>query len=195
MRISILYGQGLALLALAGCRLTSTEVEPALPTGRFNSSSTVVYRANGSPVVANNSADIGTFIVALFGAKLPVTATLAGDSTLTIRAIDSRNQPDGYPQHDLTLQVSKFRGSGTYALQVGRYYSGTMYQEYAATPTGLVAQAPQSPIAGAVNQLTITAWDPAQRTLQGTFELLAVAPSNAQLTTAITAGSLDVDVE
>lgn len=196
MRTSILYGQGLALLlALAGCRLTSTEVEPALPTGRFNNSSTVVYRANGSPVVANNSADIGTFIVALFGAKLPVTATLTADSTLTIRAIDSRNQPEGYPQHDLTLQISKFRGPGTYALQVGRYYSGSMYQEYAPTPTGLVARNAQYPIAGAVNQLVITAWNPTLRTLQGTFELLAVATSNAQLQTAITAGSLDVDVE
>ena len=180
---------------LAGCSLTSKQVEPALPAGRVNSSPTVVYLANGSPVVANNAINVGTFIGALFGAKQPVLATLTADSTLSIRAIDSRNQPIDYTQHDLTLQVSKFRGPGTYALQVTRYYSGTMYQEYTPTPTGLVAQGTQYPITGAVNQLVITAWNPTLHILQGTFELLAIAPGNASLTTSITAGRFDVDVD
>lgn len=180
---------------LAGCSLTSKQVEPALPAGRLNSSPTVVYLANGSPVVANNALNVGTFIGALFGAKQPVLATLTADSTLNIRAIDSRNQPAGYAQHDLTLQVSKFRGPGTYALQVSGYYGGTVYQEYTPTLTGLVVQDTQYPITGAVNQLVITAWNPTLHLLQGTFELLAVAPGNALLTTNITAGSFDVDVD
>lgn len=184
-----------ALLALAGCRLTSAEVEPALPTGRLNNSPTVVYLAAGRPIVANNSVNIGTFIGVLFGARLPVTATLAADSTLRLRAIDSSNQPTGYDQHDLVLQISKFQGAGTYALQVGRYYGGTTYQVYSAADGNPVAQLPQYPIAGATNQLVITAWNPTLRTLQGTFELLAVAPANAQLSTAITAGRFDVDVD
>lgn len=179
---------------LAGCSLTSKQVEPALPAGRVNSSPTVVYLANGSPVVANNALNVGTFFGALFGAKQPVLATLTADSTLSIRAIDSRNQPAGYAQHDLTLQVSKFRGPGTYAL-ASSYYSGTMYQEYAPTPTGLVGQSTQYPITGAVNQLVVTAWNPTSHLLQGTFGLLAVAPGNALLATSITAGSFDVDVD
>lgn len=186
----------LALLSLlAACRLTSTDVEPDLPSGRPDGSNILVaYRVGGRPVVANNAADFGTFIGALFGARQPVSARLAPDSTLSIRALDSNNQPDGYPQHDLTLVIRRFRGPGTYALDLppGRYGTGnTVYEEY----LGSTRQGAQYPVAGARNQLLVSAWSSATGTLQGTFELRVAGTRNPQSPADLTDGRFDVDVQ
>lgn len=198
MKKTLLHAGLALLLLLAGCRLTTTDVEPALPTGRLNANSTLVYRADGAPVVANNAPGLGTLLGALFGVGLPVTAKLAADSTLSIRAIDSGNQPQGYPQHDLRLQVARFRGAGTYALVAAGSYStyGSSYEEYYydAGSANLVALGLNYLVVGAPNQLVVTAWDPTLRILQGTFRLRVASLANPQSPVELTEGSFDMDV-
>ncbi|MFC7669128.1 hypothetical protein ACFQT0_18560 [Hymenobacter humi] len=57
---------------VVGCSLTSREVEPDLPTERISGGNTLVYRADGLPVVAHNDSSFGTIIGSIFGGKGPV---------------------------------------------------------------------------------------------------------------------------
>ena len=188
----------LAAWWLSGCRLTSTEVEPALPPGQVNDSATLVYRVNGIPIVANNSVDIGTILVAFLGGSQSVAARLTADSTLSVQGSDVNNQPDRYPTHNLSLEIANFRGAATYPVgAAGPYgYYGTVFQVVTYDSVGHpFDHAEQYPVAGTPNQVVITGWQPATRHLQGTFVLHVAGPNNAQKPTEISEGHFDVLVE
>lgn len=188
----------LAVLFLSGCKLTSAEVEPALPPGPVNGSATLVYRVNGTPVVANNSVNIGTILVAFLGGSRSVAAKLTADSILFIQGSDINNQPDRYPSHNLSLAVAKFRGPATYpAGTAGRYASyQTLYQVVTYDSAGHpLDHAKQYPTADTLNQVIITEWQPASRHLQGTFVLHVAGPNNPQKPTEISEGHFDVVVD
>ncbi|GAB3637423.1 hypothetical protein GCM10027422_30130 [Hymenobacter arcticus] len=173
---------------LAGCTLTQELVEPALPQGRLNESSTAVFRANGEPVVANNSTNIGTILVGFLGDPRPVTGKLDRDSTLVVFA---RDQNAGPASHRLTLALPKFKGPGTYKLS-------------AAWPSQYAELANAQNAAGGYDELTfrvlssepaefiVTSWAPATRRLVGTFRLTV---ANGVQRIAITEGAADIDVD
>lgn len=56
---------GLLTLLLASCSLTKTDVEPEVPSGQLNADNTLVYYANGQPVVAHNYGNLGTVFLSL----------------------------------------------------------------------------------------------------------------------------------
>lgn len=182
---------------LASCSLTSANVEPALPAGRLNDSSTLVYRANGQPVVTNNSANLFTVLVAFLGDPRAVTGKLAPDSTLTLRSIDS--QPSGSFTHLLKLGVPKFKGVGTYLLTVpgANSYAQTTFQLLdTSSPTGPPTYYPeQLVVTGAPASVEVTSWNATTRHLQGIFTLTVAAPGATQAVTTITEGRFDVDVD
>lgn len=198
-RLGALLMWAVMLQLLPGCKLTSTDVEPELPAGQVNNSSTLVYRANGVPIVANNSVNIGTFIVAIFADPRAVAAKLSADSTLTLRSVDANNQPTGYATHALLLEVKKFYGAGTYAINAasGPYgYTATYYQVTTYTSEGNpIDHATQYPVASRPGQLVITKWEPGTRHIQGTFALPVAGRNNVQNPTEITEGRFDVEID
>lgn len=102
---------------LMGCSLTSANVEPALPTGRINDSDTVVYRADGQPVVANKVVDLIAILLSFLGDPRAVVGKLLTDSTLTIRATNTpASGANDVRTRRLLLVIPKFRGVGTYIL-------------------------------------------------------------------------------
>ena len=184
-------GPLLAGLLLAGCRLTATDVEPALPAGRVDSSPTLVYRADGLPVVANNSVNLGTILVAFLGGRDAVRAEVGYDSTLSIFASDVRNLPANYRFHNLTVTVPHFHGVGTYQLQPApNSYDNTYFQVATYDSLGYASyHAEQYLAASPANQLVITAWDSTSRVLQGTFRLQVSGG------TELSDGRFDLDLE
>lgn len=186
-------GPVLAGLALAGCRLAATDVEPALPAGRVNASPTLAYRANGLPVVANNSVNIGSILIAVFGGRDAVRAELGHDSTLSVFASDVRNLPASYSFHNLWLTVPRFHGVGTYPLQPATgSYGNTYYQVATYDSLSQAAyHAEQYLAASPTNRIVITSWDSTSRVLQGTFQL-RVGPQGS---TELNDGRFDVNVE
>lgn len=187
-----------SLPLVAGCKLTTTEVEPALPAVPVNSSATLVYRANGQPVVANNSTNIGTFIAVFFGDPRAVSAKLSAGNNLRLFASDVQNQPAGYLTHSLMLELSGFHGLGTYSLlpATPTAYPATYYQLTTYDNAGHpVDHAEQYPVASAPAQVVVTAWDATTRHLAGTFEVSVAGPNNLQRPTRLTEGTFDLTVD
>lgn len=181
----------LLALGLGSCSLTTKHVEPALPTGQVNGANTLVYRADGVPVVAHNYTTLFGVLLAIFGDGRAVTGKLyTYDSTLVVRAADVQNTPpDGGRNHLLELALPRFRGVGAYAPLAAT----TTYRELPA-PYDAQVPSPAWPLAPAVPaQVLVTHWDPATRQLQGTFSLAVAAPGAAPV--ALTEGSFDLTVD
>lgn len=192
------WGLGLLSGALAGCSLTTTNVEPTVPDGRLNDSSTLVYRANGQLVVTNNAVDLITILVSFLGDPRAVVAKLSADSTLTLRSIDGQsNLPPGTLRHQLRLVIVRFKGAGTYSLAapaLGSYPQAT-FQLLDTSQAGAPVYYPeQTMVAGPPGQVVVTSWNAATRQLQGTFTLTVAARGTTQLT-SITEGRFDADVD
>ena len=173
----------LSLGGLGGCTLTSTTVEPDLPAGAINESSTVAYLLNGQSVVAHNYADLSTLLLSPIlsqfgGGGAPVQAALRPNGTLVLSCVDAQNivRP-GYVQHGLSWQLTAFRGATTYQ----PVPAGTVFQQQtrdAADETWL--QGPVQPLARqAPAEVVVTEWDPATRHLRGTFHLQFEAVGSA----------------
>ena len=185
-------------LLLLGCKLTTTDVEPALPAVPVNDSATLVYRANGLPVVANNSVNIGTIFLAFLGDSRAVKAKWPGQgSSLSLVGSDVHNQPGGYLTHSLNMELVAFHGAGTYPLlPTMAAYPGTYYQLTTYNPTGNpLDHAEQYPVATAPAQVVITDWNPGTRQLTGTFTLDVAGRNNPQAPTHITEGGFVVVVD
>ena len=181
---------------LASCSLTSHEVEPDLPTGRISGGNTVVYRADGLPVVAHNDSSFGSLLVSIIsfgGDPRPVAGKLTAGNELLIRARDSQNAPvAGNKSHELYLVAAAFQGVGTYALAApGSYYQETLQ-------TGNVDNLPFpvtfNPTTSATPQLTVTEWNATTRHLVGTFAFTVTPPGTSQ-SVALTEGRFDVLVD
>ncbi|QKG51647.1 DUF6252 family protein [Hymenobacter sp. BRD67] len=183
---------GSLLLLLTGCSLTSKEIEPALPVGRIDNSDTLVYYANGLPVVANNHTDLGTVIGGIFSGSShsrPVEGELNADNSCDIYGADEpSDRATGAKAHELTLHFLNFKGVGTYQLNT----AFSSYQEYILPYLSNQFISYSLDIA-APGEVTITAWDSTNRHLQGTFQVLAIADSGKQQV-ALTAGSFDLVV-
>ena len=192
------FGRALlaALLPLASaCTLTSTNVEPDLPSGQVNASNTVVYRADGLPVVAHNYADLGTVVAIFLFDPRGVAGQLELDSTLTIRAYDKQNASVPEIQnHSIELTLLDFQGVGTYRLRTpGMTHSLSSYQLSTRQQNPNAPSATQTfyPVPTAVPEVTITLWDPATKHLKGTFSFTAASTTGAQ-TVEITDGRFDL---
>jgi len=189
------------LWLLTGCSLTSENVEPALPSGRVNDSNTLVYRADGKPVVTNTSTDIFTIIVAAFGDPRAVVAKLSANNILTVSS--RYTPPNGVGSNTsrgLELNIQNFTGPGTYPLlgpATGGYLTFASYQEY--YPSGNGPTYTYGPLygvlPGAPAQVTVTAWDSATRQLKGTFELTVAARPTGTSLLALTEGRFDLTVD
>ncbi|MGI4833660.1 MAG: hypothetical protein ACRYFK_09390 [Janthinobacterium lividum] len=187
-----------ALGLLAGCRLTSTEVEPALPVGPVSSSATLVYRANGVPIVANNALNLGTFLIAIFGDPRAVVAKFPTGGNLLLRGSDVHNQPVGYLTHSLTLELPAFHGAGAYSLLPASPQAYPTSYYYLTTYDGAghpLDHAEQYPAASAPAQVIVTDWNPVSRHLAGTFALDVAGPNNPQIPSHLTEGSFDLIVD
>ncbi len=189
------------LWLLTGCSLTSENVEPALPSGRVNESSTLVYRADGKPVVSNNSTDIITIIVAAFGDSRAVVAKLLANNTLAIRTTNT--PPSGVgstTSRRLELNLQNFTGPGVYPLlgpAAAGYSTFASYQEYypSGNGTGYTFGPAYGVLPGASAQVTVTSWNSATRQLQGTFELTVAARPAGTPRFVLTEGKFDLTVD
>ena len=167
---------------LHGCTLTSREAEPELPSLPVNQSNTVVYRLNGIPVVAHNYTDLATQLLlpllGPFGGRLPVLAALSTDGTLTINCTDNQNVTrPGFAQHSLGLQLTQFRGVGTYAPSpVNTIFRKSIRD---ATDETWIFGPVQHLAAASPAEVIITEWNPTTRHLRGTFTLDFEAATNA----------------
>lgn len=183
---------------LLGCKLTSTEVEPALPDAPINGSATMVYRANGLPIVANSSVDFVTLIVSFLGDTRAVRAKWPAGGNLQLFGSDIHNQPNGYLTHSLVLQLASFHGTGTYSLlpASSTSYATSYYQITTYSNDGSpVDHAEQYPVASAPAQAVVTDWNPMTRHLAGTFLLDVAGPNNPLKPTHLTEGSFDLVVD
>ena len=181
------------LLLVAGCTLTASDVEPALPSGQVNGNSTLAYYANGRPVVANNSFSLISILVAAFGDSRAVVGQLRGGSRLDLRAIDGQSAAAaGGKYHALFLALNTFHGSGTYALDAHAAY----YQEITPHESGQYVPPDPTfyPVPTALAEVIITGWDAAARRLQGTFALTVAAPGVAPAV-ALTDGRFDLTLD
>ena len=146
-------------LLVADCSLTASDVEPALPSGPVNNSSTLAYYANGRPVVANNSSGLISILLAVFGdSRAVVVGQLRGSTRLDLRAVDGQGAAaTGGKYHALYLTLNAFHGTGTYALDAHNTY----YQEL--TPHQSGQYVPPDPTLNVVPtvpaELTVTGWD------------------------------------
>ncbi|QKG55546.1 hypothetical protein GKZ68_02170 [Hymenobacter sp. BRD128] len=183
-------------LLLSGCQLTSSEVEPALPAVPVAGSASLVYRANGLPVVANNSVNIGTIITAFFADPRAVKAKWSGSGSLLLSASDVLNQPDGYLTHTLVLELNSFHGLGTYVLAATTAYPASYYQLTTYDTNGHpLDHAEQYPVASAPSRVVITTWDATTRHLTGTFEASVAGPNTILSPTRLTEGAFDLQVD
>jgi hypothetical protein len=107
-----------------------------------------------------------------------LAGNLSADS-LRIEAVSS----SGYGT-DVLLRVKPFTGVGTYPLNTGN--NTAVFRRY--LPTGVVTYLSNS--AATSGTLTITSYDAARRTLNGTFSFSANALPPATGTAAVTSGTL-----
>ena len=176
----------LLLSLVTGCTLTHDDVEPALPVGQVNGSSTMVYRVDGRPVVAHNYADLGTILISFIGDTRGVSGKLSADTALTIRAADSQNfSKPGFQNHVLELVIPNFRSSGSYRLNAaGSRYPRTAYQTITQT------QAPQTlgndpafyPVPATAPEVVVRFWNPVTRHIKGTVNITVIARPEAPIT-------------
>ncbi|MBF9237982.1 hypothetical protein I2I05_11310 [Hymenobacter sp. BT683] len=180
----------LILRIAAGCSLTTTEVEPELPTGRVSDGNTLVYRSNGVPVVAHNDSSLGTFLTSLFGDNRPVAGNLIGSNELIIRARDSQNEAvGGQTRHELHLALPDFQGVGTYFIASPYSY----YQETIPTKSRNNQTPPQTFYPTTAATVEVTEWNPTTRQLRGTFGCTVADTTTGQLV-VLTDGHFDVIV-
>ncbi|OGX85691.1 hypothetical protein [Hymenobacter coccineus] len=178
------------LLLAAGCTITASDVEPALPDGQIEGSSTLAYYSNGRPVVANNSSSLISILVAVFGDSRAVAGQLRGGTQLSLRAVDDQSAAyAGGKYHALRLTLSGFHGLGTYPLDA----QSTYYQEL--TPRASGQSVPPDPtfyvVTTAPAEVIITGWDAATRHVRGMF-VLAVATAPGAPAVALTDGRFDL---
>ncbi|GAB3310053.1 hypothetical protein GCM10027511_22920 [Hymenobacter humi] len=160
-----------------------------MPTERISGGNTLVYRADGLPVVAHNDSSFGTIIGSIFGGKGPVRGYRDFNNELVIHGVDSQNQPaTGRKQHVLHLELPAFQGTGTYALAA----PGTFYQVSVFNSEKRL-DSPQTfyPLSASGARVTITQWDAASRHLQGTFSAELAEQRNGQ-PLALTEGRFDL---
>ena len=177
------------LLLAAGCTITASDVEPALPDGQVEGSSTLASYANGRPVVANNSSSLISILVAAFGDSRAVAGRLRG-TQLDVRAVDDQSAAyAGGKYHALHLLINAFQGPSTYPMD-GQL---TYYQEITPHASGqYVPQGPTFyPVPAAPAEVIITSWDAATRHVRGTF-VLTVATAPGAPAVVLTAGRFDL---
>ncbi|ALW86415.1 hypothetical protein AUC43_15775 [Hymenobacter sedentarius] len=174
---------------VVGCSLTSSEVEPNLPTGRISGGNTLVYQAEGLPVVAHNDSSFGTIISSIFGGKGPVSGYLDFTNQLVIHGVDSQNPPAaGQKQHVLHLELPAFQGPGTYALGAPEtFYQVSVFNSDKRLDSPLTFY----PVSAPGARVTVTQWDAASRHLQGTFSVKLVEQGTGQ-SVALTDGRFDL---
>ncbi|MDQ2772970.1 MAG: hypothetical protein M3Y54_20995 [Bacteroidota bacterium] len=177
----------------AGCTLTSTEVEPDLPTGQVNGGSTLVFRADGLPVVTQNYTDIGTVLSSIFADPRGVSGRLSAGNVLTIYAADIQNPISTTTNgHSLRLTLNGFHGTATYQLMgFDSDYQETTHYQSAQTQFTILTFFPAPTT---TPQVTVSQWDPLSRRLQGTFAFTAVANGSSQ-PVALTDGRFDVTID
>ncbi|OGX88227.1 hypothetical protein BEN47_09050 [Hymenobacter lapidarius] len=180
----------LALTAGAGCTLTTAEVEPELPTGRVSDGNTLVYRADGLPVVAHNDTSLGTILISTIGGTRPVVGRLYAGTAVVIRARDSQNEAVvGQQQHELQLELLAFQGVGTYTVALpGSFYQASPYPNNQQAPA---AAQTYYPAGTAAARVVVTEWNATTRQLRGTFAFTATAPATGQAV-ALTEGRFDL---